>query len=189
MKPIIFFRSQSLQQGLLICLLCLFFSVSGTSQIVQPNQPPVFNQPTTGSTSFGTLNVSPFNTQIYSCNTSQSYCADGDLKIVTMQQTTSVSPKFAILIKPQNGIAFSQLHVFLRNPQNGVTEKIQAPDILAPGQHNFRDASAWLLKIELDNYYSKGITVEPGQPIVEVYMEGLQGNGYLNDHRKLQIKN
>lgn len=182
-------HSQLFQQGFLICLLCLFFTVSGTSQIIQPNQPPVFNQPTTGTPSFGTLNVSPFETRIFSCNAQQSYCADGDMSMVTMQQTTSVSPKFAILIKPQNGINFDQLHIFLRNPANGITTKVQSPDILAPGQHNFQDPSAWLLKIELDKYYSKGITVEPGQPIVEVYMEGPQGNRYFNDHRKLRIRN
>ncbi len=189
MKPIIVFRSQLFQQGLFICLLCLFFTVSGSSQIIQPNQPPVFNPPTTGTFPSGTINVSAFETRIFSCNTSQSYCADNNMSLVPLQQTTRVSPKFAILIKPQNGVNFDQLHILLRNPANGITTKVQHPDILAPGQHSFGDPSAWLLKIELDNYYSKGITIEPGQPIVEVYLEGVQGNRSLSDHRKLHIRN
>lgn len=184
MKPILIFSSQLFQQGLFICLLCLFFTTSGTSQIIQPNQPP-----TTGTFPSGTLSISAFETRIYSCNTSQSYCADNEMSLVPLQQTTRVSPKFAILIKPQNGLNFDQLHILLRNPVNGVTIKVQPPDILGPGQHSFIDPSAWLLKIELDNYYSQGITVEPGQPIVEVYFEGIQGNQHVSDNRKLHIRN
>ena len=183
---------KTLQLGTFLLLFTL--TSYAQSGVIFQNPQPTFNQ--VGTNTFNNvipitppLPVSAFNTRVVSCNTARSYCPVSQMNFVPVNNPTRVSPQFAMLIRPNNGGNFDQLFISLVNPVNGATAKVLLPDLLPPNQHNFKDPSAWLLKIELDKYWNQGISIEPGQPIVEVHLEGIQNGQSVQESRRMYIRN